>query len=539
MQASRSAGRSRSVATAFRLATVLTLAAVMAGTVLAQEYGGRFVVGRSGAPSILDPQKTGESAADEVLSLVGGSLMTIDPDTLALGPGLADSVEQSADGLTFTFKIHPGVKYHNGDPLTAADFKYTYERALDPATEATVSGDMLAGVESVEAPDDYTLVVHLKEPSAVFLRNLSNSGYLQPLSRRAVEEAGADYGRAPVGVGPYRFKEWVAGYSITLERNPDFAWAPYYLKNQGAPYPDEIEFRYLPEQGTLVAALEAGEVDYADVPAVDLALFQDNPNFNVYSSLSSGIGLEFIFNLRDPIMADIRVRQAFNHAIDKQFFIDRVVDGHGIPATGVLPPSLPGYDPDSAATDYDFDREAAGALLDAAGWTMGPNGVRAKDGQPLTIRIVAYTVSQMVLASELLQNQLKAIGVDATVESYERSLQMPMIIEGDYQIAPLSWTYDDPDVLYFLAHSSQHPNGLNLGAVNDPELDRLLDVSRTTLVDSERMLVFHDIQRLMNENAYLAPVYVQETFSAANKRVEGLRFTAIGAPLLQEVWIAR
>lgn len=539
MQTSRGAAGPRSVVVRFRLFLTLLLVAALAGTAFAQQRGGRLVIGRGVGPSILDPQKTGESAADEVLSLVGGSLMLLDPDTLAVVPGIADSVDQSEDGLTFTFKLHPGVKFHNGDPLTAADFKYTFERALDPATQSTVSGDMLAGVERIEAPDDLTLVIHLSEPNAVFLRNLTNSGYLQPLSRRAVEAQGADYGREPVGVGPYRFKDWIVGYSITLERNPDYAWAPSFLNNQGVVYPDEIEFRYLPEQGTLVAALEAGEIDFADVPAVDLTLFQDNPNFNVYSSLSNGIGLEFVLNLADPILSDVRVRQAFNHAIDKQFFIDRVVDGHGIPATGVLPPSLPGYDPDSASTTYPFDREAAGALLDAAGWTLGSDGVRQKDGQRMTIRIVAYTSSAMVLASELLQNQLKAIGVDATLETYDRSLQMPMVMDGDYHIAPLSWTYDDPDVLYFLYHSSQHPNGLNLGAQKDDDVDRLLEAGRSTLVDSDRMLVYHDIQRIMNERAYLAPVYVAEVFSVANRRVNGLRFNAFGGVLLQEAWIER
>lgn len=532
--------RHRSVHPAVRavLPLALLLLSAFAGTAFAQTSGGKFVIARGDPPSILDPHKTGEAAADQIHVLLGGGLMALEPE-LGLVPHLAESVEQSADGLTYTFVVRQDVRFHNGDPLTADDFKYTYERALDPATQSAAAGDMLANIASIEVPDEYTLVIHLSAPSAVFLRNMSYSGYLQPLSRRAIEEQGDNYGRNPVGVGPYRFKEWIAGYAITLERNPDYDWAPAYFENQGAPYPDEIEVRYIPEQGTLIAALETGEVDLAIVNATDLFIFEDDQRFEIYSSLRNGIGRLFIFNLNDPILADLRVRQAFSHAVDKQFFIDRSLEGLGIPATSALPPSLPGYDPASADSDYDFDREAAAALLDEAGWLLGADGLRYKEGQPLRIRIVAYSQTEVVRDSELLQNQLRAVGVDVSVETYERTLQTPMLQAGDYQIAPLGWTYGDPDVLYLLYHSTQNPNGLNYGAVNDPELDRLLEAGRTTIIDEDRMLVYHDVQRVLNEGAYLLPVYVQESFSVASSRVEGLRFNALGSWLLHDLWLNR
>ncbi len=516
------------------IAAIAILLSTLFGTAAAQVVGGRLVIGRSTPPSTLDAQKTGEVAAYDVLALVGGALVAADPETLAVIPALAESYELSGDSLTYTFHLKQGVKFHNGDPLTAADFKYTFERALDPATESVVSGDLLSAVSSIEAPDASTLVITLDGPSPVFLRNLG-SAYLQPLSKRAVESL--DPGQHPVGVGPYSFKEWVAGYSITLERNPDFAWPTSPYANRGPAYPDEIEFRYIPEQGTLVAALEVGEVDLAGVTAGDLFLFDGNPNFYVYSSLRTGIGRLFLFNMNDPVMADLRVRQAFSHAVDKQFFIDTLVEGRAIPATSALPPSLPGYDPATADTDYDFDREAAARLLDEAGWKLGAGGVREKDGQKLTVRIVAYTDTAVMLASELLQSQLKAIGVDATLESYERSLQMPMLIEGDFQIAPLGWAYDDPDILYILYHSSQHPNGLNLGAVSDPTLDKALEAGRTTVDDAQRMLAYHDAQRIINEEAYIIPVYIEEIYTVSRNNVHGLRFDALGGMMLHDVWV--
>jgi len=530
---SRNPASHRRITLAALTAVVLALSTLF-GTAMAQVVGGRLVIGRSTPPSTLDAQKTGEVAAYDVLALVGGALMSADPETLAVTPNLAESYELSADSLTYTFHLRQGVTFHNGDPLTSADFKYTFERALDPATESVVSGDLLSAVTSIETPDASTLVITLEGPSPVFLRNLG-SAYLQPLSKRAVESV--DPGQHPVGVGPYRFKDWVAGYSITLERNPDFAWptAPY--ANRGPAYPDEIEFRYIPEQGTRVAALEVGEIDVTDVSAGDLFLFEGNTQFYVFSSLRSGIGRLFLFNMNDPVMSDLRVRQAFSHAVDKQFFIDTLVEGRAIPATSALPPSLPGYDPASSDTDYDFDREAAAALLDEAGWKLGAGGVREKDGQKLSVRIVAYTDTAVMQASELLQSQLKAIGVDATLESYERSLQMPMLIQGDFQVAPLGWAYDDPDILYILYHSSQHPNGLNLGAVSDQTLDKVLEAGRTTVDDSQRMLAYHEAQRIINEEAYIIPVYVEEVYTVSRNNVHDLRFDALGGMMLHDAWV--
>lgn len=521
------------------LLAALVATATLLSAAWAQTAGGKLVLGRGDPPTNLDPHKTGEAAADEVNNLIGGGLMTLDPETLAVRPWLAESVTQNEDGTVFTFTIRQGVTFHNGDPLTAHDFKWTFERALDPETQATVSRDMLGPIASIEAPDDYTLVVTLEQPSAVFLRNMASGGYLMPLSRRAVEEAGDSYGQNPVGVGPYRFKEWVTGYSITLERNPDFAWPQYFFDNQGSAYFDEIEIRYIPETGTRIAALETGEVDIVAVGAADLFLFEDNPDFNVNSFLRGGIGLLFLFNMEDEVMSDVRVRQAFSMATDKDFIIERAIEGSGVAATGPLPSSLPGYDPNSADSAWDYDPEAAAALLDEAGWVLGADGIRAKDGVPLRVRLVAYSVAEVVRDTELLQNQLQALGVDAVVESYERGLQTQMLRDGDYDIAPLGWTYGDPDVLYLLYHSTQAASGLNFGKIMDPELDAVLEAGRETVVDDERMVIYHDAQRIMNENAYILPVYVPQQYIVSNARIKDLLYSVTGGVYYHDAWLDR
>ncbi len=521
------------------LAALLLSAASLLSIAAAQESGGRLVLARPDPPSILDPHKTGESAADQIHVQLGGSLVTTEPGTLNIIPWLAESFEQSEDGLTYTFQVRQDVSFHNGDPLTAHDFKWTYERALDPATQASAARDMLSNVESIEVNGEHELVIRLSAPSAVFLRNLSSAGYLQPLSQRAVEEQGDAYGRNPVGVGPYRFKEWIAGYSITLERNPDFAWPASFYDNAGAAYPDEFEVRYIPEQGTIIAALETGEVDVVTVPATDLFIFEDNPAFEINSILRNGIGMMFMFNLNDPLFEDIRVRQAFAHAVDREFFVENALEGRGIVATSVLPPSLPGFDPATEGTAIPYDPEAAAALLDEAGWTVSADGIRERDGERLSVRIVAYTGDAIVRDSEIFQNQLRRIGADVTIEVYERALQTSMLVDGDFHFAPIGWTYTDPDVLYLLYHSSQWPAGLNYGAVNNAELDAALESGRQIFVDEERMLAYHEAQRIYNENVLGIPLYVPEAFTVSNSRVGGLIFDLLGNMRFHDVWIGQ
>ena len=179
---------------------------------------------------------------------------------------MAERWETSPDGLTWTFFLRKDVKFQDGTPLTANDYVYTFERAVDPATASPVTGTQLATVAKTEAPDDYTFKVTLKEPYFPFLDNLAAPGTMQPLSKAWVEKYGEDYGRHPMSVGPYKLKEWVTGDHITLERNPDYAWQPPYA-HQGPRYIQEFVIRIIPEVATVVAAFEAGELDYSALDA--------------------------------------------------------------------------------------------------------------------------------------------------------------------------------------------------------------------------------------------------------------------------------
>ena len=166
------------------------------------QSGGTITIGLKEEPDTLDVHKTAMSAASNITSHIGGTLLAINPETNELEPYLAEDYQVSDDGKTMTFKIRQGVVFTDGTPLTAKVYKDTFDRILNPETGATVAASLIAGIESISAPDDQTLIIELKAPSAPFLRNLASPGYLQPLSKAAIEKHGNDYGRNPVGVGP-------------------------------------------------------------------------------------------------------------------------------------------------------------------------------------------------------------------------------------------------------------------------------------------------------------------------------------------------
>ena len=209
------------------------------------QVGGTLVIGRTAEPTSLDPHKTAEGAASFVMRYMGASLVYKDVENNYV-PWLAERWEATPDGLTWTFFLRKDIKFQDGTPLTANEFVYTFQRALDPATASPAAGQMLAQVDKLEPPDKYTFKVTLKEPFFPFLDNIANPDYMQPLSKAAVEKYGDDYGRNPVVAGPYRLKEWVTGDHITLERNPEYAWQPPYA-HQGPRYIQEITCRTIPE----------------------------------------------------------------------------------------------------------------------------------------------------------------------------------------------------------------------------------------------------------------------------------------------------
>jgi peptide/nickel transport system substrate-binding protein len=459
-------------------------------------------------PRVLDPAKASAAVDHNVLSYLGAALLDLDRDG-NLVPWLAEDYSVSPDGLTITFHLKEGVTFHNGEPLTAEDFKWTFERIMDPATASPVAGTLLSGVESVDAPDPLTLVLKLSTPKYALLRNLCIAGYLQPLNRKAVEAAGDAYPSNPVGVGPYKIKEVKTGEYVLLERNADYNWAPSYV-HEGPWYIGEIKFMVIPDQASQVAALESGQLSgLLAVPTQNWDKFANDPRFQFFEALGGGF-IYVTMNLDNPIFADLNVRKALNHAVDRVSIINSVFQGHGIPGHGVFHPGLPGYleELDESPT-YAFNPEKAKELLESAGWkdTDG-DGIREKNGKKLEFDFLVINASYFPLMAEVIQAQLLEVGANAKIVTMEQGTAIQNMLGGNYEMGLMQWgwTEDAADILYTTLHSSQAGGGLNFAMYRNEDLDALIEGALTVMDSQEHLRYLAEIQRHVVDNAVQIPL---------------------------------
>ncbi|MGG4498470.1 ABC transporter substrate-binding protein [Brevibacillus reuszeri] len=494
--------------------------------------GGTITLGLPAEPDTLDIHKTNMSASEVVTSRIGGSLLSTDPETKEIKPYLAESYSISDDQKTWTFKIRSGVSFHDGTPLTAASFKATFERAMAPETASPGAGPLLSVIESISVPDDKTLILQLKEPSAPLLSYLIQPNVTQPLSMAAIEKFGKEFGRNPVGVGPWKFESWKTGESITLVRNEAFKWAEPFAKIQGPPMPDKLVIKFIKDAQTTIAALESGSIDIASISAKEAKAYRSNGKFEVLEAAK--LGVNFIqMNLENEILQDLRVRQALNMALNKKAIIQADQQGEGESAFGPLPRKMFGYDPAVETYGYPFNVEEAKKLLEDAGWKTGAGGIREKAGKPLSLQLLTDMSTQGI---PLIQSMLKEIGVEINVQNAELGSVLDLSAKGQFDLNVMGYTDLDPDILYLFMHSSQI-GGLNHSHIQNPQLDALLEKSRTVVDPVQRQRIFTEIQKIAVEQAYWIPYSEEKNFLAVNKRVHGIKLDAMYGIMLGESWV--
>lgn len=494
--------------------------------------GGTFIFAIGGDPTTLDFQNQFEYGT-LIGQYIGAALVAKDPQTNELAPWLATEWKVSDDGLTWEFKLRGDVKFHDGTPFTAADMAWTLNRAIDPE-KTTYVASLLDGMASAEAVDDTTLRINMAYPNYGLLSGLSNIN-LQPMSQAYAENAGDDLARRPMGVGPYKFKEWKTSEKIVLERNPEYTWGPAWSNGQ-PPLIENIEFRIIPEYSTRVAGLEAGEIDYTDLQLTDLDTLSNDANIVIYKYPIAGINGIFMNLDREPF-TDLRVRQAFNYAFNRDDFIKIVGEGRGEPMLGPLSSNTVGYWPNTGQNGYQFDLEKAKALMAEAGWADADgDGILDKDGKPLVVELLSNT-EYYGKQAVVLQDQMKALGVQISVNSIEDSgLFLTEMDAGNYTMVPSGFGWADNQVLFFMFHSSMI-DYLNTGRVNDPELDKLLESMSQAVTEEDNFAAGYAAQKRIIEQAYMIPTFAPEYYVASNKRVQGLIFAANGTLWLDTAYI--
>lgn len=480
--------------------------------------GGELVYTLTFEPDTLDPQKTQLGDAFSVNSFLYSSLVTKDAQG-NIAPYLAASWDISPDGLTYTFHLRQDVKFHNGDPMTAADVVWTYVRQNAPETASPNA--YLTTIDTVQALDDYTVQFILKNPNYYFLDLLPLDGYLGILQQKAVEQYGDNYGRNPVGTGPFMFKEWVTGDHITLERNPDFIWGPPFA-NGTPPNIQDIIFRIIPEPSTVLAGLEAGEIDFAGVEPRDIKNLEATGEFDIIRNPSQGMYSYVTYNVSAAPFDDLRVRQALVYATDKQALMDIVSPNSGASIqNGPLSPSQEGYWAGIEEMGYGYDLEKAKQLMLDAGYTYNTDGMLEKDGQPFSFDLLMYNGWETSIKSaEVLQAQWKELGVDVKLQQQDLGAALTDLIEGNYEASMLAFGEPNSILLVELFHS-RNIGASNFSQIVDPEIDAILDIMETSSDPAEHLQAAQDAQVRVVEQAYVLPLFTSMNFAVVSKRVKG------------------
>src|SRR5581483_6545787 len=355
-----------------------------------------FPNAEAGDASSLDPEMVGGTYVHSILSTIYDLLVYQDPTDGSIQPGLAASWEVSPDGLVYTFKLQPNARFHDGNPVTAEAVRFTLERAVDPAYRPNnvASARLMIAYDHTEVVDDLTARVYLKEPQANFLPSVVGRTQLAIVSPRAVERLGVEaFGENPVGTGPFRFVEWVRGDRIVVERNPDYQWGSS-IFHQGPAYLDRIVFRFIPEGTTRGAALESGEVNAIDgVPEADQSRLESDSRFEVIKIRKNGSPGRLELNNREGPTAELPVRVAINQAIDREAINRTIYYGVHVPTLNLLEEKMFAFNPNAKVPGYDPAK--AKETLDAAGWVVGPDGIRVKNGQPLRLKALGWAEQRL------------------------------------------------------------------------------------------------------------------------------------------------
>ena len=465
-----------------------------------------IVVALANSPSNLDPGVGIDEASQKLHQLLFRSLVKIDAD-LRVVPDLATRFD-TTDSQHYVAEIPPGVRFHDGRELTADDVVYTFRRFLDPTFTSPRKG-AYSSLAAVEPTGRYSVTFTLKAPSASFPINLIMG--IVPVG------TGAEAARSPVGSGPYRLAEFVPDDHVTL--------SPFEDAYGGAPANAGLLFKVVPDETMRGLELRKGSVDLVvnDLsPDLVHSLARD-PSLAV----TTGPGTDYAYigmNLRDPILADVRVRQAIGLAVDQDAIIQHLRRGLARRATSVVPSMSWAYEPN--VMQFDRDPVRARALLDEAGY-RDPDGEGPAPRLRLTLK--TSTAEAYRLQAAVLQQQLAEVGVALDVRSYEFATLMSDVVRGNVQLYTLQYVgVTDPDMLRRAFHSEQvPPSGFNRGYYRNADVDALLAEASAALDETRRRVLYGRVQQIIAADAPYISLWAKTNVAVASADLEGVTLSPI------------
>ncbi|MGI8854889.1 MAG: ABC transporter substrate-binding protein [Thermomicrobiales bacterium] len=495
--------------------------------------GGKIIMAISADPDTLDPNVT--PFAQVVVQNLYDTLIVRDRD-FSFKSGLATSWTASADGLSYTFKLRQGINFHDGTPFDASAAKFTFDHIVDPQTKSKLAIDMLGPYAGSEVIDPTTVKVNFKEPYGPFLDAVSQF-FLAMVSPAAVQKYGADFGRNPVGTGPWKFKEWVTKDHITFVPNEGYNWPPATALHMGRVFPDELTFRIVPDEAARSATLETNESNFWVGARQEYARLRGLNKFQMLTQARPGEPVVFLMNTTHPILKDVAIRDAISYAIDKEALIKApVYSGVGEQAYGPISAVTFGFSDDVKTLVRPFDLAKAKQTLDGAGWKAGSDGVRTKGGTQLKFPFVSSAYAAAF--GQVIQGQLRDLGIVMDMQQLDSAGWVATMSKGDFGATGTSFTYGDPDVLRLL-WSTPTIGANNWTRVSDPDLDALLIKGRATTVDAQRLDIYKQAQSRIMQTRALVPLANEAVFYALDKSMKGLAVDPRAYPLLYDMYVQK
>ncbi|MGE0419185.1 MAG: ABC transporter substrate-binding protein [Acetobacteraceae bacterium] len=470
-----------------------------------------------------DPARTSAGATTEISFLIGDTLVGLDYDLKTITPLLAESWTVSPDGKLYTFKLRQDVTFCSGKKMTATDVVYSFMRVADPANKAPFRWRM-GPVKEIRAPDPYTVEYELTAPYNELLLQLTNF-QATVVNKENVEALGKDFGVKGIdGTGPFCFQSWEPRSQIIATRHAAYRWGPPLYQNRGPVKYERIVWKIVPEEASRLAAVASGQVDMTySMPDQYLPQLTKMPNLQVLRP-AANLRLFYLgFKITRPNLSDVRVRQALSLAVNRQQIVDSIYFGNGEPASTYIHPKTPDFDP-AAEPDFNrYDPARAAKLLDEAGWAMGTDGFRYKDGKKLTLQLYGFAGGRSPKVAEATQGFWRKIGVDLQIQMWDGTIVFSKLAQQDYDIWSIAFPYSsaaDALRLYFHSSNIPTPNRMNW---KDPQTDQLLDQGTTALDPQKRFEYLSQVQKIVQGEALWVPMVHEGLALVVNKRVKNMR----------------
>lgn len=491
----------------------------------------------------VDPFQTYWIEHRTVIRNFADSLTDQDPDTGELVPWLATDWQVSDDGLSYTFDLRDDVTFSDGTAFTAESVKLAFDSGAATLEQLpTAYGAVyLAGYDSTEVVDDDTVVVHFSTPNAAFLQGTSttNLAILAASSYQATPEERC-LGNV-VGSGPFVLDSYSPGESTVLTKRDGYAWGSELRENTGEAYLDGITFTYVAEDSVRVGQLTSDAIDIAwprnPISENDTALIQSSGDTVVSRSLP-GPANTYYPNVADgKILADERVRHALQQAIDRDSYASTIFGTEYPSVTSIYDTTTPAYQ--DHGDDLAYDADGAAELLDEAGWTLGDDGYRHKDGQKLTLS--TPVIAQFSAGDQLIQDQLKAVGIDLELNVITQAQRSEVLAAGDYDLISTYYTRADPGVIQWIIdarYAGSQAQAVNaLTPEQTTEVQALLDRGTTTLDTTARAEVYAELQQYYLDHALAFPTFERVQTAGVSAAVHGFRFTSESFGDFAGTWI--